>query len=386
MEVTAPELQTDGKEVFFRVVGFLALFVLGGVVGFFLTKAFINPDLSSEFPAPYKLFAIPLIFVALFLSIAFHEAGHLAGGLSAGFTFSVFIVGPFMLVREGNRIVFKWNRGLGFFGGMAACMPRDTHNLMRRFLISVAGGPLASLLLALAAFVVIRAFDLEAHENTLRGFLLSFGVHALGWVSGGVFLIACLPMKSAGFYTDGARIINLLRGGNLAKLDAILMTTLTESATGTRPRDLNLSLLQEATTLPVQSVFRVYAHLYLYYAALDAENPEAARQHLTAAFAEKKLLPRFYEGILGLEKSFFEAVFEKNAPQARQDFEQVKPNNFIPAHTHLRTKTAVLLAENQADAARHAAAEALKAIKKSTDMGVATWEKQWLESIVTPVV
>jgi hypothetical protein len=381
MQIEIPEKKTGLGQNILKIVGFLALFAIGCTTGFWLAKSLVSEDVSSEFPAPYKLFSIPIVIVILFLCIAIHEIGHLTAGILSGFTFSMFMVGPFRFEKEGNKIRFKWSKGLGFFGGLASCIPKNTDRLMRKFIVMVAGGPLMSLLTAIVALLVIRFYIPENLESTLQGFLISVTVQAFLWISLGVFIIACVPVKSAGFYTDGARIINLLRGGNLAKLDTTLMITLTHSAMGTRPSELDIVALREAAELPITSVFKVYADLYLYYSELDRDNLPQAELYINRAVENRSLLPRFYEGFILLEKAFLVGLMQQDTSLAQQVLEQVKSNNFVPVHIKNRVEAVVLLADNKTEQAKEKALEALRHVDKALDKGVAIWEREWLESV-----
>ena len=55
--------------------------------------------------------------------LAFHEAGHLAGGMSRGMRFLLFIAGPFGWIRGKDGVRFRWFFNLGTLGGVAAAMP-----------------------------------------------------------------------------------------------------------------------------------------------------------------------------------------------------------------------------------------------------------------------
>jgi hypothetical protein len=89
---------------------------------------------------------------ALFICLVAHELGHLCAGLVVGFRFHLFAIGPLLIERkEAGRIGIGWNRVLSFYGGAVSTLPNKTDGLRRRYAIAVAGGPLASLLVAILA-------------------------------------------------------------------------------------------------------------------------------------------------------------------------------------------------------------------------------------------
>ena len=82
-------------------------------------------------------------------------------------------------------------------------------------------------------------------------------------------------MHAGGFYTDGARVIRLLKGGDTGRFELLLLNAVTSASAGIRPRDLNKADLNEAVELgnKLNAPMTVYLHLYLHQAALDEEPP-----------------------------------------------------------------------------------------------------------------
>jgi len=122
----------------------------------------VDFGLSVSIPA-----APPLLFgvlAVLFLALAFHEVGHLIGGSLMGFKFMLLVIGPVKLVREGESIQWRLNDDLSLYGGLAASVPMDGHNLTPRFAVAIAAGPLASLFFSAlglgAAFLLLGGYAL----------------------------------------------------------------------------------------------------------------------------------------------------------------------------------------------------------------------------------
>ncbi len=90
--------------------------------------------------------------LAAWIALAVHECGHLAAGLLAGWRFDLLVIGPLRLAREsGGRVRLGWNRDPAMFGGAGGATPTRTTGLRNAMAMFVAGGPLASLLVAPAA-------------------------------------------------------------------------------------------------------------------------------------------------------------------------------------------------------------------------------------------
>src|ERR1700760_4126658 len=121
----------------------LVIFAIALSVGMFLGWAIghVSSD-SSVGPLAFLLFFAAAIFV--------HELGHAAAAVVVRFQVQSFTVGPLMLHREAAGLPFRRSRVK--FGGLVTIVPVGLHDLGKRMLIVVAGGPASSLLCAALAF------------------------------------------------------------------------------------------------------------------------------------------------------------------------------------------------------------------------------------------
>src|SRR5262249_6863086 len=100
-------------------------------------------------------------FVFLNLFALVHEFGHYFAGRSAGLRFRAFTVGPVHVTHNGDRkrVTLLDNPLLG---GMVVMTPDDDRDLLRRFTMFIAGGPIASVILT-----TVLVFALYASGGTL---------------------------------------------------------------------------------------------------------------------------------------------------------------------------------------------------------------------------
>jgi hypothetical protein len=150
-----------------------------------------------------------LLLVSL-LTIGVHELGHAVLGNWQGFQLQWLTVGPFRWQREGKQIRVRWNTSLAAAGGLLVSVPRGDHQLRRRYLRFVAGGPLASLLLASVALSGYGLLATPAFRQPL-----GFSLVMTATVSGAIALVTLLPLHLGGFASDGARLLTLWEGGRL---------------------------------------------------------------------------------------------------------------------------------------------------------------------------
>ncbi len=370
------------KKYNFRNIIFFIIFVsLGFTAGYMGVSFFANGDPESmPTPLANKILIIPIFIVGFFIALALHELGHVLAGLSVGFDFRIYTVGPFMIEKEEGRLLFKWNRNLNTSGGLALCLPRNEHRLKPKFIRFIAGGPSASFLWGLIALVLYWFIPFDSSNIFLWSIEKLLVISSLS--SFLVFLITIVPMRSGGFFSDGARIINLMKGGTQSELDFTLLQLSAQLYSGIRPRELNEKMMTHAINLSIDSPFKAYVHNMLYYHYLDCNELEKAKSQLYLYESYLDSIPKGYQATVWLDKAYFEALYNGDAANASEYFKKADIGAIIPKSQVLRTKAAIAFVAEEWDEAIRIAEEAIKALPKSMDKGTAVAEKEWLESII----
>jgi hypothetical protein len=105
-------------------------------------------------------------------------------------------------------------------GGIAATLPtKQGTSLRRQLLVLIAGGPLASLFLAILAIALasVSGPRLAAYFTIVAG------------TSFAIFLVTLIPMRVGGFMSDGLQLIDVLKGGSAAIDRGALMQLFAQS-------------------------------------------------------------------------------------------------------------------------------------------------------------
>lgn len=243
----ALEQQTSSKPE--KASAFHGLLV-GGLIGATLVAlaVAIGPFIGSEFAdnrlvrkiaeadeakTPWILLAFPFLMLIV---LGVHEIGHLIGGLSRGMRFLLLIVGPFGWHASASGPRFEWNTNVALMGGLAATLPTEVGSSLRRqLLVMIAGGPLASLLLAIFAIAAVIYVDAHIAACCIIIAATSFGI----------FLVTLIPMRAGGFMSDGMQLIEVWRGGTAVVERSALMRIFAQSLDGVRPRDWDPEALAE---------------------------------------------------------------------------------------------------------------------------------------------
>jgi hypothetical protein len=184
------------------------------------------------------LFALPLVWL---LSVAAHEFGHLVGGWATGGKFLLYVVGPFKWQRTPGGVRFSWNSSLNLGAGLASCLPFDAAKVTpQRTAVMIAGGPLASLVLAVAGLWLVAGVDGRLAQNLAL---------AVTWMSMLIFAVTVFPTTMGGFKSDGRRLFELLRGDRRSEQETAIMALTTASLAGVRPADYDPRLVEQAIGL-----------------------------------------------------------------------------------------------------------------------------------------
>jgi len=298
------------------------------------------------------------------IAVAWHECGHLLAGRSVGGRFLLLVVGPFKWVRTPAGVRFGLNRSLNAAGGLAASMPTDDRDLPRRLAVMVAGGPTASLGLALA-MAGLAAWIGRAAWPLGHGMALT-----LGGMSALLFVVTVFPARMGGFKSDGLRFYSLLRGGPGAAQEAALLSLTVATLGGVRPADLDPEKLAAATAPDDGSLFVVYGHLCAFQHFADRRDFAAAQARLDRVIAGEAELPGFmremaraeYAWLLGAAAVGGAGEAAAAAGPARAWLESAGKVAYDVATRH-RAEAAVLLVEGRRAEAAASARAGLLAIE-----------------------
>jgi hypothetical protein len=182
-----------------------------------------------------------LLLLLELLMVAIHEFGHASVASVLDMKLCAFIVGPFQWrLREG-----KWEfrfilSGFLAIGGATAVAPTDPNRPLWRDISMVAAGPIVSLLSGLAALW----FTLTAPGHPWQQDWLPLAFFTT--LSLLTAVLNLIPFRTKGFYSDGARISQLLSRGPWADLHRVFSAAAATTVTPLRPRDYDIAAIERA--------------------------------------------------------------------------------------------------------------------------------------------
>ncbi|AWA30747.1 hypothetical protein HYN48_12005 [Flavobacterium magnum] len=355
----------------------IVIVIVFGGMGFFAAKVGIA---ASSGMSKLSFIALILLFIpTFFIVIAIHEAGHALAGVSMKFHFKTYIVGPFMWEKETDKWQFKWNKNVNTAGGLVICIPMGTENLTKRFSVYAAGGPLASLGLTLLAYglysiIPSSTTPIEVFRNSL---------YIMAVLSLIIFITTALPMRANGFSSDGARVLRLLRGGETARFELLILKLITSASAGIRPKEIDINELNEAFILSekIKASFKVYLHSFFHQAEFDKGNLEKAEKHLMDYINEIESIPKGVRNIVWLDAAFFYAFAKKDLEQATKYWNTFEPAALIPKAQTFATEAAIALLKNDKHLTITKVAAAEREISNMIDKGLGIALKEKLNQL-----
>jgi hypothetical protein len=342
--------------------------------------------LISRLMSGISLFEVPWLFIsaillALFAAGAVHEFGHLLAGQWMHFRWQLLVIGPLQFRRGQKRIQATWQWRGSLFDGLTASLPENVRQLRWRMLVFAAGGPLASLLLALVGTAVFFAYRRDLDFLRESGWLVE--VAAITAVASLLFFLSSMKpgLYYSGLPADGGRIVTLLQDNALAERWCTLVLLNRADASGLRPRDWDAVLVHKALALADGTYDDLAARIIGYQWALDSGRIDVAGRLLDEALASWAAWMTGTRLRLALEKAYFLARHRRNAPDAREWYDRVRRNRQTRPLQY-RAEAAIFLAEGNFQAAQTQARAGLAALASETPTGVTQAECDWFQDIL----
>lgn len=130
--------------------------LLGAIIGYCIGKNIFNAQKNGESPLDLiieMILAVTICFIALFIQVIIHEAGHLFFGLKTGYKFVSFRILGFMWIKIDGKISFH-RYSLPGTGGQCLLAPPDYNDGNYPYKLYGFGGVLANLI-SVVVFIVL---------------------------------------------------------------------------------------------------------------------------------------------------------------------------------------------------------------------------------------
>lgn len=204
---------------------------------------------------------IGILLLFAILTFFFHELGHVVFGVAAGYQFNFLTAGPITIERGRVRANESW----ALYGGVASCSPKtdDLQKIIRQHLWFAAGGPIVSIVVAIA--FLISGFMMELQ-------LLKF----FGILNAGIFAATIIPFKGT-FKSDGCVIVELLSKGKDKEQFLSLILLIKEMISPSHPTSWSSKLIDQARIAPVNDENIGNSCFLFYFDVFEKGYDEASR-------------------------------------------------------------------------------------------------------------
>ena len=385
---TQPKVEASAKKGN-KVAAILIMLAAGGMVGavaghlisskdFTLVSGYNLPKLGMVLLLPFGL------FFSIFLAIFLHELGHVIGGKLAGMRFYLLVVGPLKITNSDDGLQFAFNKNMAIAGGLALCLPKPEADKYRSMLSMIAGGPVASVVVGLLLIPILFLPNFRDWVATGLGNAPAVAVLQVliitGITSFTIGLTTLIPSQAGGFYSDGARLLQMLKRDKEAAVSNTFISIYALSVSGVRPRDLNREELVELVNTEAPALFKASIALYVYYHFIDSGELEEAKRYLDLSLASAANVAPAVQRTYEWEAAFYYAFYEGNGDKAAELVAKGSSQLSEP-HTLLRVQAAVALAQGKHAEALEKCKKALATVGRSLDKGAAAYEKDVLREI-----
>lgn len=317
-----------------------------------------------------------VFFVYSYISILIHELGHLVGALVSGFKLNFLTVARFILIREQHGLKLRRMRKMSA-GGLTSTVPMSHHNLKKKLMVFIAGGPIASFALFLLGLCLLPFPNMVGQNPLLFAVVLFAGLNLY------LAITNSLPLKVGFYTTDGYIMSSLARNTVEGQRFLAMYEYLVDTAQGVRPRELSDELVARSLAHPEKSMHHGYGLIMAYYKALDSGDVDQAGKFLDEALAIKNYIPEFIRASLFMEAAYFEAHHRQSADNAQEWFNQVEEFVFLQPYTQRRVEAALALAHGHHQKSLEECQKGIEAIYvDSLRKGMAIAEQDWLNQIL----
>ena len=330
---------------------------------------------SKGIPTMDYISFVVCFLLAVLIGILCHEMGHLIAGKMSGLHFQTLAAGPLVVSKLSDGWRWQLVNSRGLWNGVTVMSPSKPNRLRSNAVFFVLGGPIGSLVCGAGALSLMLA-GLDLQMGQAAEF---FGI--LGVIELVNSLANLIPLQVPGGFTDGARLLQLIRkDAEGVRFLAELAFGLSDTTT-LRPRDWHPDWIKAVTEDPHAPGFsRGCYHAYVYN--LDRGDVDEASIWLARCMDSHKALKRDpYRWILAIENAFFEARHLKNLDSAKEWLNV--PRAGIPAErfTELRVRAALHIAEGERDLAREAIETALRLHARAVETGRQHYERAVLRDV-----
>ncbi|MBO5070293.1 MAG: M50 family metallopeptidase [Roseburia sp.] len=220
------------KVVWQQYIAVVFFMLIGAACGILMVK-YVDATATPEQTLGEQLFFLVVLFVlmyvAIFLQIIIHEAGHLIFGLLTGYKFSSFRIMSFMWVKENRKIKFR-RLDLAGTGGQCLMAPPEMKSDKLPVVLYNLGG---SLMNVIAGLVFLGVYFASGSIPFLSTVMLMLAIIGFAFA-----IMNGVPMRMGTVDNDGYNAFALTGNHDALRSFWVQMKTNEQIAKGVRLKDM----------------------------------------------------------------------------------------------------------------------------------------------------
>jgi hypothetical protein len=219
-----------------------------------------------------------LTIIVLLAITSIHESGHAIVGMACGMKLRAFFIGPLQWRVRDEKWEFEFRpKGFLLADGVTALIPGNGQLRRRQYLSMMAAGSSFNMISgATALFAAIR-FG-HAIPLPVAGVIALFGAWSFGLAAANL-----LPFRTPQGYSDGAIVLQLLRGNAFADFHLSTAKIGSSLISALRPRDYDIGSIRRAARGIAHGRHALLLRLYAFSHSIDCGKTQEADDLLTQA-------------------------------------------------------------------------------------------------------
>ncbi len=298
------------KRILARVVrafDYLATILLAGVVvwvGYFHYYA----DYDSV------LIILSLVLggiVSSAVCAAFHELGHVVFGSICGFRFNSVRIGFVNICRREGKICCRMGRLPESLAGVTEMLPTGREHLYEKFLVTICGGPVFSLLFlagCIASIVFFRSLPFAAYIFLCTA--MPYAFHILFY--------NVMPFRDDDLDTDGAMICGLIRRETSYLTAVNILAIEGYMYQGATPSEIDKSLYFGLPQLPEDDINFIVLTSYRLMYFLDAGDDRSAVSASDRLEGLLEYVPELYKKEIGADILYCNCALRRDEKKSNE--------------------------------------------------------------------
>lgn len=271
--------------------------ICGIVIGIYLRT------LPEHTPSYHKLIAfagfILCIYVAFFIHIIVHEAGHLLFGLMTGYQFRSFRIASFILLIDQGKFKIKRLRVAGT-GGQCLMVPPDMKDGKIPFLLYNLGGVIFNLVFSVISLVLRQLCFNVTYLPTL--FLIFSIVGFMTAITNGI------PMRMGTVDNDGYNAFAMLKNQEVLEAFWVQLKIVEQNSNGVRLKDMPSEWFELPTDEAMKNSLVATRGVFICNRLMDEEKFEEADALIAHLLEIESGIVGLHRNLLICDRIFYELI------------------------------------------------------------------------------